>query len=160
MEDKKENIIIRKANIDDLFEIQKLNKELFELESNNFDSTIITEWPLTQEGKEYFENAIRNNIVLVACDNQIIVGYLIGTLYSQYSYNNTVQAELDNMCIMNEYRKLGIGSKLFEEFKKICKENKINEIKVVASYNNLNAIEFYKRNGFKEAELTLKQNID
>ena len=155
-----ENIIIRKANIDDLYEIQKLNKELFELESNNFDSTLITDWPLTQEGKEYFENAIKKDIVLVAYVDKQIVGYLAGTLNSQYSYNNIVQAELDNMCIMNEFRKLGIGSKLFEEFKKICKENKINEIKVVASYNNLNAIDFYKRNGFKEAELILKQNID
>lgn len=144
-----ENIIIKKANIDDLYEIQKLNKELFELEFKNFDSTLIFDWPLTQEGKKYFENAIRNDIVLVACVDGKIVGYLAGTLYSQYSYSNIVQAELDNMCIMNEYRKLGIGSKLFEEFKKICKENKINEIKVVASYNNLNAIEFYKRNGFK-----------
>ena len=155
-----DNTNIRKANMADLFEIQKLNKELFELEFNNFDSTLIEDWPLTKEGKEYFENAIRNDIVLVACVDGKIVGYLAGTLNSQYSYNNIVQAELDNMCIMNEYRKLGIGSKLFEEFKKICKENGINEIKVVASYNNLNAIEFYKRNGFKEAELTLKQNID
>ena len=96
----------------------------------------------------------------MACVDQKIVGYLAGTLNSQYSYNNIVQAELDNMCIMNEYRKLGIGRKLFEEFKKICKGNGINEIKVVSSYNNLNAIDFYKRNGFKEAELTLKQNID
>ena len=155
-----DNTNIRKANMADLFEIQKLNKELFELEFNNFDSTLIEDWPLTKEGKEYFENAIRNDIVLVACVDGKIVGYLAGTLNSQYSYNNIVQAELDNMCIMNEYRKLGIGSKLFEEFKKICKENGINEIKVVASYNNLNAIEFYKRNGFKETELTLKQNID
>ncbi len=96
-----ENMIIRKANIDDLFVIQKLNKELFELESNNYDLTLIADWPLTQEGKEYFQNAVINDIVLVACVDQKIVGYLAGTLNSQYSYNNIVQAELDNMCIMN-----------------------------------------------------------
>lgn len=56
-----ENMIIRKANINDLYEIQKLNKELFELESKNFDSTLIADWPITQEGKEYFEKAIRND---------------------------------------------------------------------------------------------------
>lgn len=155
-----DNINIRKANMEDLFEIKKLNKELFELEFNNFDSTLIVDWPLTKEGNEYFENAVRNDIVLVACVDGKIVGYLAGTLNSQYSYNNIFQAELDNMYIMNEHRKMGIGSKLFEEFKKVCKENRINEIKVVASYNNLNAIDFYKNNGFKEAELTLKQNID
>ena len=44
-----DNINIRKANMADLFEIQKLNKELFELEFNNFDSTLIVDWPLTKE---------------------------------------------------------------------------------------------------------------
>ena len=38
------------------------------------------------------------------------------------------------MCILDKYRKLGIGSKLFNKFKEICKENNINELKVVASY--------------------------
>lgn len=63
------------------------------------------------------------------------------------------------MCILEEYRKLGIGSRLFEEFKAICKENDIKELKVVASYKNTNAINFYKKNGFEEAEITLKQLI-
>ena len=155
-----ENVNIRRANSDDLYEIQKLNNQLFDLEYNNFDSTLIQDWPLTQEGKKYFEKAIKDSISLIACVNDEIVGYLIGTLNSQYSYNNNIQAELDNMCVMKEYRNQGIGQKLFEEFKKICKDNKVNEIKVIASYCNLNAINFYKKNGFKEAELTLKQNID
>lgn len=92
--------------------------------------------------------------------NKQIVGYLARTLNSQYSYNNNIQAELDNMCILTEYRKLGIGRKLFEEFRRICKENSINEIKVIASYKNTSAINFYKSNGFEEAELTLKLNIN
>ena len=69
------------------------------------------------------------------------------------------QAELDNMCILEEYRKLGIGTQLFLEFKRICKNNNISELKVVASYKNLNAINFYKNNGFVESELILKQTI-
>lgn len=153
-------INIRKASNDDLYEIQRLNNELFELEYHNFDPTLIENWPLSKEGEEYFKNAIKDNIVLVATLNNVIIGYLAGTLNSQYSYNSTIQAELDNMCIMKEYRRLGIGRKLFEEFKKICKENRINEIKVVASYSNLNAIDFYKRNGFIESEVILKQSLN
>lgn len=61
--------------------------------------------------------------------------------------------------MLEEYRKLGIGSKLFNKFKEICKENKINELKVIASYQNTNAINFYKKNGFEEAEITLKTKI-
>ena len=63
------------------------------------------------------------------------------------------------MCILDKYRKFGIGTKLINEFKKICNNNSIQEIKVTASYKNINAIEFYKKNGFNEFELTLKLEI-
>ena len=50
-------------------------------------------------------------------------------------------------------------SKLINEFKKIYNNNSIQEIKVTASYKNINAIEFYKKNSFNESELTLKLEI-
>ena len=155
-----EGLIIRNATINDLLNIQKLNKILFELEYNNFDSTLDINWPMSNEGKNYFENAINNNVVLVAVLDDKIVGYLVGSLNTEYSYNKNIQAELDNMCILEEYRKLGIGKQLFLEFKKICKKNNISELKVIASYDNLNAIKFYKNNGFAPSELILKQDID
>lgn len=135
-----EKITIRKANIEDLQQIQNLNKLLFELEFENYDST-------------------ENGITLVAIIDGEIAVYLIGSLNTQNTYNKYKQAELDNMCILEEYRKLGIGSRLFEEFKTICKENDIKELKVVASYKNTNAINFYKKNGFEEADITLKQSL-
>ena len=154
------NIVIRKANINDLYDVQKLNNELFKIECENYDNSLIENWPLSREGAEYFSDEIINKIVLVACVNEQIVGYLEGTLNSQYSYNNNIQAELDNMCILKKYRNLGIGRKLFDVFKNICKENKVDEIKVIASYENIDAIEFYKRNNFKESEITLKCKLD
>ncbi len=155
-----EDLIIRFATINDLTSIQELNKVLFELESKNFDSTLDISWPMSNEGTEYFKNAINNNVVLVAILNNKVVGYLIGSLNTEYSYNKSSQAELDNMCILEECRKLGIGKQLFLKFKEICKDNNISELKVIASYGNLKAINFYKKNGFIESELTLKQNID
>ena len=58
-------IIIRKALIDDLNIIQQLNYKLFQLETAEFDDTLITDWALTDNGKEYFNNCIENDIVLV-----------------------------------------------------------------------------------------------
>ncbi|MBO7504886.1 GNAT family N-acetyltransferase [bacterium] len=52
---------------------------------------------------------------------------------------------MNNMCILEEYRKCGVGTKLFNEFKNVCKENNIEEIKVTASYGNTNAIKFYRK---------------
>lgn len=150
-------IIIRKAEISDLVEIQKLNKKLFELELENYDSTLNINWPMSDEGTKYFKDSINNSITLVAVFENKIIGYLIGSLNTQNTYNKYLQAELDNMCILDQYRKLGIGSKLFNKFKEICIENNIKELKVVASYKNKNAINFYKKNGFEEADITLKQ---
>ena len=48
---------------------------------------------------------------------------------------------------------------LFDKFKKVCIENDIKELKVVASYKNTNAINFYKKNGFEETDITLKQSL-
>ncbi len=151
-------VTIKKANINNISEIINLNRKLFENEYDNYDNTLNIEWPLSKEGKEYFEDSIKNDIVLVAESNNKVIGYLIGN-YHERTYNLTNQAELSNMCILEEYRSLGVGSKLFTEFKNICKENNINEIVVIASYKNKKGIDFYKKNGFSEKDITLSQII-
>ena len=78
---------IRKAHIEDLQQIQNLNKLLFELEFENYDSTLDTTWPVSNEGIDYFKNAIENDITIVATDENKIVGYLIGSLNTQNTYN-------------------------------------------------------------------------
>ena len=155
----KNDIKIRKATTQDIDEIIKLNKILFDLEYNNFDDTLNINRPTSDEWKSYFQDSITKNITLVATIDNYIIGYLIWNLDSQFSYNTVKQAELNNMCILDKYRKFGIGTKLINEFKKICNNNGIQEIKVTASYKNINAIEFYKKNGFNEFELTLKLEI-
>lgn len=88
------NITIRKAENKDLEDIQNLNKLLFDLEYENYDSTLDTIWPVSNEGTDYFKNAIENDITIVATDENKIVGYLIGSLDTQNTYNKFKQAEL------------------------------------------------------------------
>ena len=154
-----ENIAIRKARIDDLYDIQMLNNDLFNLELKNYDSSLKEHWPMSKDGEIYFRRMILNNIVIVASKEDEVVGYLAGTLNTQNSYHKTVQAELDNMCIKEDYRHLGIGKRLFKAFSNICIDNDINEIKVTASFQNRSAISFYKELGFGEADITLKKTI-
>ena len=72
-----ETIQIRKAEITDLKDIQNLNKMLFELEFENFDSTLDINWCISGEGTKYYEDSINNSITLVAVYENNIVGYLI-----------------------------------------------------------------------------------
>ncbi len=153
------SIEIRKANLQDLSSIQELNNKLFELEYENFDDTLKVGWPFEEEGKEYFENMINNEIVFVAMDEEKIVGYLAGSICEQISYIKETFAELDNMCIDDEYRRFGIGTLLINRFKDFCKEKKIQNIKVTASAKNSRAIQFYIKNGFEDYNITLKYKI-
>ena len=154
-----EKVIIRKAGLEDLISIQKLNDNLFYLEFNNFDDTLKREWALEKEGQEYFEDMIKNEIVFVAQIEDKIVGYLAGSICEEISYITESFAELDNMCIDDEYRRFGIGTLLMDEFKKYCKEKNMQNIKVTASAKNSRAIQFYMKNGFEDYNVTLKFKI-
>lgn len=154
-----EKVIIRKAGLEDLTSIQKLNDNLFDLEFNNFDDTLKREWALEKEGQEYFEDMIKNEIVFVAQIEEKIVGYLAGSICEEISYITESFAELDNMCIDDEYRRFGIGTLLMDVFKKYCKEKNMQNIKVTASAKNSRAIQFYMKNGFEDYNVTLKYKI-
>ena len=155
-----ENVIIKKATIKNLEDIVNLNNELFKLEKDNYDETLVENWPLTKEGNEYFKDLILNNFVIVANMNEKIIGYLAGSINEKGSYEEIQYGEINNMFIEEKYRKYGIGKKLINEFKNYCKENNIYNIKVEASYKNKSAIEFYHKNGFSDFNLTLTTKIN
>lgn len=154
-----ENIIIRKAILKDLDSIQKLNNSLFDLEFNEFDNTLNRGWSFEKEGKEYFEDVIKNEIVFVAQENEKIIGYLAGYVCEQMSYKTETFAELDNMYIDDKYRRLGIGTLLISKFKRYCRDKNIQNIQVTTSAKNNRAIQFYLKNGFKNYNITLKYKI-
>ena len=153
------DIEIKKADSTYLKDIQNLNNQLFELEYNNFDSALKVGWTFEEKGTSYFKDMLENEIVYIALDKDNVVGYLAGSINIQGSYVTKSLAEVDNMFVLEEYRKYGIGTKLIGKFKEYCLQNKIEELKVTASAKNINAISFYKKNGFNEFETTLKQEV-
>ena len=152
-------IFIRKAQLEDLNIIQNLNNELFKLEKENYDSTLVRDWPLSEDGKQYFEDLIINHYVIVAIKDDKIVGYLAGSINEKGSYEEIQYGEINNMLVDNNFRGLGIGKLLIDKFKQYCKDNNINNLKVVASAKNIKAIEFYKNNGFNDFDITLTAEI-
>lgn len=153
------NISIREATIEDLKEIQNLNYQLFELEHNNFDSNLNTNWTFSTIGENYFKDIIQNGVVLLALDNHKIIGYMAGSINIQLSYMTNSLAELDNCYIEEAYRNQGIGKKLLEKFKQYCISQVIKEIKVTASAKNISARKFYENNNFEDFEITYKMKL-
>ena len=153
-------MIIRKATLNDLNTICDLNNELFKLEKEKYDPTLVEDWPISNEGREYFTNLINNHYVIVATHGNNVVGYLAGSILEKGSYELVQYGEINNMIVSNSCRRMGIGKQLIDNFKDYCKKHNIHNIKVVASYKNENAINFYHKNGFEDFNLTLTMKID
>lgn len=145
------DIVIRKTRDDELKTIQDLNYQLF-VHDKIYDPLIDMKWPYETEGTNYFKSRIKgeNGVCFVAEIDSVIVGYLAGGIAKPYSYRRIkTEAELENTLVVEEYRHRGIGEKLFNEFMNWCKAKGAEIIKVNASTDNLNAISFYKKVGFK-----------
>ena len=148
-------IQIRKATLNDTKAIQKLNHELFKLEKKCFDSTLITDWPLSKEGEKYFEDLIKNSYVIIALKDEVPVAYLAGSISDKCPYSLLQYGEINNMFVDSSSRGQGIGKTLVDNFKQYCAEKNIQNLKVVASAKNKKAQEFYKKQGFSEFDITL-----
>lgn len=154
------NIEIRKATISDLKTIQKLNLELCKKESKDFDPTINYKWSLSKEAEKYFNSRINKGCALVAFDGKKCIGYLVGGISYLESFRKPMKIiELDNMFIVENYRSSGIGTKLTKEFLKWAKVKKADRVKVLVSAQNVGALEFYKRNGFEDYNITLEGKL-
>ena len=151
---------IRKATFNDFEKILSLNKDLFLFEKK-FTDTFNEDWSYTNQGKEYFARKIANSnsIFFVAEIDENIVGYILGYIDSYPVRNINPIVMLDNLFISENYRRKGIGSKLFQEFLKVAKDNGAKRLQVKTYSKNKEAIEFYKKQGFYELELVMEHDL-
>jgi GNAT superfamily N-acetyltransferase len=151
---------IKKAKEENLKDIQKLNHQLCIKENEEFDKTINKDYPIQKKGEEYFRERITNGCVLIAVIKNKIIGYLAGAIVEAEDYRNISKlAETENMFVLPEFRSKGVGKKLLDEFISWCKSKKANRIKTVASIQNKESINFYKREGFKDYNLELEKEL-
>ena len=130
--------IIRKGIKKDLPEVLELIKELANYE-NAEDQVTITLEDLEKDGygsHPWFW-------FLVAENNQEIVG--LSFYWIRYSTWKGKFLFLEDFIIKDEYRRQGVGSKLFEATIKICQKLKLNGIVWQVLDWNTSAIDFYKK---------------
>ena len=103
-----------------------------------------------------YENYIYdlNRLILVAEENNNIVGYIYGYIASDEVSKRT--AILDALYIENEYRKKGIADKLINYFKQWVSDNNIDIIDVNVCSNNIKAKNLYKKHNFNTIKETMR----
>jgi ribosomal-protein-alanine N-acetyltransferase len=89
----------------------------------------------------------KNSVFLVACGKgERVIGF------SVTRWNYFAEADLLNIAVSPDYRKMAAGYLLLKQTEAILRENNVRELFLHVRESNLNAINFYTRNGFKLLE--------
>lgn len=155
-----DNITIRKSSPNDVLILQNLNDEVF-INNHKYDPDLRMDWAQSEDGgKKYFTDLLNNNdaICLIAEIEGKAVGYIAASP-KEISYRNSKYIEIENMGVNPNYRSLGIGSQLMDQCLKSAEERGYQKVYVNAYSQNSMAIEFYKRKGFSEIDISLEKTI-
>lgn len=152
------HIIIRPARTDEVKTLQDLNDEVF-IDNYKYDPDLRLDWAQSDDGgKEYFTELLANkdSLCIIAEVEGRPVGYLAAS-QKIISYRKSSCIELDNMGVIPAFRSMGIGTKLIQHLYSMAREQGYQRVYVNAYFHNTKAIEFYKRNGFSEIDISLEK---
>ena len=136
------SVLIRDAVQNDMKQVLMLIKELakFEKEPN---AVILNEEQLVRDG---FSDNPKFKCFVAESNNEII-GMALG--YPRYSTWKGVTMHLEDLIVTKSRRGNGIGSLLFSKFINYAHSLRVKRIEWAVLDWNVNAIEFYEKNGAK-----------
>ena len=144
------DVIIRKAQLHDIHDLLKMNKIL------NADGCSTA---------EHMKASLENNqseIVFVAIHNGAAIGFVCGQLHPSICYSDGMLCEVSELFVYEEYRRMGIATKLLRHIEIEFKQYNALEIFLQTGKKNINAQNFYENNGYavRERVVYLKKEED
>lgn len=153
---------IRKAKKEDMKDIQKLRYLLAKYEKDLGLNIVIPEWAYTDVGEKDFNYFLNEQYIFVAIEDNKIVGFITGEIFKKKAWYNVQLGEINNIFVLEEYRQKGIGKKLVKTMMDTFKQEGITNIDLYTFGNNIDAIKFYEKIGFKKYNVQMlyeKDNI-
>lgn len=135
------SVSIRRANHSDAAEILKVTIEA--MKKYVIDSGIKVTLPALQETVSDVKGRIGQDIVLVATDDNSILGTL--TIHKI----SDLRAEIQRFAVLPSSQRTGIGKSLFDEAKKILNVHEYAEVVLHTSVENRYLFNLYISRGFK-----------
>ncbi len=150
---------IRIARKDEVSELQELNSKAF-ADNPKFDSDFFKEWSFSKYAKNYYTNLLSNPeaICLVVEEDNQLIGYA-AIVPKTIHHRLSKYCEIENIGIVPEYRRQGIGKKLLEECCKWARSKGYQKIYLNSYFKNTNALSFYRQNGFAEIDISLEKAL-
>ena len=137
---------VRKAKRNDAKVLFPMAKELatsFEVDEDSFLNS--------------FDEMIKNDsmIILVAEDNNIPIGYVMGLTHHAF-YANGLVGWVEELFVKEEFRKGGCGKSLMDSFETIAQERGSK----LVSLSTRRAASFYESIGYEESATYFKKTFD
>jgi GNAT superfamily N-acetyltransferase len=104
----------------------------------------------------------KNHIFFIAEIDKKIVGIITGHIGKRDEADVYVHQNIgfiDELSVVPEHRKIGIGKKLIERILEELKNRKIEYVGIGAAYNNTTAIKLYKSYGFNPEGIWMLKNL-
>ncbi len=145
-------MIIRKANQKD---VKTLNDFLTQLiqDERQYDPGINENFVVTNMYENYIDDT--SKLIIVAEENQQVVGYLYGIIKPTDDTYKYPVAKLDALYVSKTHRNKKIATSLIEYFKKWAIEKQVHKIEVSVWSKNENAKHLYEKANFKTTSETL-----
>lgn len=136
---------IRPFHFKDAKEISSIiQKTLFETNSRYYQKSVLNYLSNEYSPDNLIKMAEKKEL-FVAIDNGIIIGVAA-----------VEDNDISTVFILPEYQNQGIGKKLMKKVEDVAKNNGFREVKLNAS---INALEFYKKIGYKKGKRVEKENL-
>lgn len=144
----KSGITIEDAKEEDFKEMAELLSVLFEIESD-FEIDFDKQYAGI---KQLYEH--EGSDLLVARHDNSVVGMVTMQRLSSSAEGNFI-GQLEDLVVKEDYRKMGIGSRLINRIRNVAEERGYKRIQLAADVNNDNALKFYTRRGLKRTHLSI-----
>ena len=142
------DIEIRPSELRDLYIVYEL---ICDLEDTKLDFEAF---------KSIYNANIRNAeiLYLIAEYNETVVGFL-SIHVQRILHHSKPTCELQELNVFNEYRSMGVGTKLMHEAERIAKDLGLEEIELTTKVFRKRAQEFYFRLGYQNTHLKFVKKL-
>ena len=152
----------RRARIDDAHQIIVLLNQVLAVHNKIRPDIFLPSGSkyTTSQLEEIISN--ENTPIFVAEDDNQIIAYafcVINSIKSSTFMRDMKSLYIDDLCVLDCYRKQGIGGKMLDYVLDFARENGVEQITLNVWQGNEPAISFYKDKGFSPLKTTLELKL-